>query len=267
MIFPGANRALNVSLSSSDALSSSNSKGLEATVLSPKLKKRSPTAQAGRSRVLTGVKPTGDIHLGNYYGAIKPAIELSKSPQHEVVLMCVDWHGLTNRSKILEAGTATPGLLAAFLALGFQMEGNALLLQSRFPEIMENAWYLSCVTAVGMLERAHAFKDAVANGKEATGGLFYYPLLMASDIMSFDAEMVPVGKDQAQHLEYTSDIARLFNNATKHEVFYEPAALIQETPTLIGTDGERKMSKSYGNEIPMFGVPKEIEKNVVKLPL
>ena len=215
-----------------------------------------------RTRVLTGVKPTADLHVGNYSGAIKPCIEFSKSANHEVILMCVDWHGLTDRAKILEPGKNSLPMLAAFVAYGYQTGQNSLILQSDFPEIQEIAWYLSCATAVGLLERAHAYKDALANGKKPTAGLFYYPVLMTSDIVTFDAEVVPVGADQTQHLEYASDMAKLFNNAVGKEVFREPKPLNQETPLLMGTDGERKMSKSYDNYIPLFAPKKEVEKRI-----
>jgi tryptophanyl-tRNA synthetase len=230
-----------------------------------KAKKRPSTLEKGRKRILTGVQATGDMHLGNFYGAIRPSVELSRDPQNQVILLCADWHGLTNKAKIKEPGQKAPAIVAAYLALGFELKGNAIIRQSQFPQIMENAWYLSCVSAVGLLERAHAFKDAVANGKEATAGLFYYPVLMASDIMTFDAECVPVGKDQAQHLEYCSDMGKLFNNAVQSEVFHEPLAMIQETPLLVGIDGQRKMSKSYGNDIPLFATSKEVEKKIKEI--
>ena len=156
-------------------------------------------------------------------------------------------------------------MIATFLALGFETSRNSLLVQGDFPEIMENAWYLSCVASVGLLERATAFKDSVANGKDPTCGLFYYPILMASDIMSFDAELVPVGKDQAQHLEYASDLGKMFNNSMKKNVFKEAKALIQDTPLLPGIDGERKMSKSYNNYIPVFGDLKDAEKRIKEI--
>lgn len=215
-----------------------------------------------RTRILTGIKPTADLHLGNYFGAIKPCIEYSNNPNFEVILMCVDWHGLTDKKNILEPGKNTIPMLAAFLAFGFQPEHNSMILQSDFPQIQETSWYLSCVTAVGMLERAHAYKEALQSGKQPTGGLFYYPVLMASDILTFDSDIVPVGKDQAQHLEYASDIAKLFNNAIGKEVYREPKPFVQDTPLIIGTDGEKKMSKSYDNYIPMFGPKKDIEKRI-----
>jgi tryptophanyl-tRNA synthetase len=218
--------------------------------------------KSARKRVLTGIKPTGDLHLGNYAGAILPCINFSKDPQTEVLLFCADWHGLTDRSKMLEPGQSSLPLFATLLALGFHCEGNSLFLQSDFPEISEIAWYLGCASPVGLLERAHAYKDALASGKKPTCGLFNYPILMAADILTFDSEYVPVGKDQAQHLEYMSDMAKLFNNAVGKEVFKEAKPLIQDTPLLIGIDGEKKMSKSYDNHIPLFGDKKEIEKKI-----
>ena len=228
---------------------------------------RTPSAfrarsEDGRTRVLTGVKPTGSLHLGNYFGAIRPAIGLSRQPDNEVIFMCVDLHGLTNRAQIKEAGTHTYPLLAAYLALGFELSGNAIILQSDFPEILEIAWMLSCVTNLGLLERAHAYKEAVQSGKDPTCGLFYYPVLMASDILTFDASVVPVGKDQLQHLEYAADMAGYFNASVGHEVFVKPKPVVQEVPLLVGIDGERKMGKSYNNDIPIFGDAKAIEKRI-----
>ncbi len=219
-----------------------------------------------RQRVLTGIKPTGDLHLGNYAGALKPCIELSQDKTSEVFLMCAVWHGLTDRAKIMEPSTSTLPIVAAILALGFQHQENVLFLQSDFPQIVELSWYLSCVSVVGLLERAHAYKDAVANGKEATAGLFNYPILMSSDILTFDSDIVPVGKDQSQHLEYASDMAKYLNNAVKTPVLKEPKAKVSaDAPLLIGTDGERKMSKSYGNTIPLFATKKELEKRVKEI--
>jgi len=223
------------------------------------------TAKENKTRVLSGLKPTGDLHLGNYFGAIRPCVDFSQNSQYEVLLMVADWHGLTDKARIHEPGKQTLPILATFLALGFKTEGNTLFLQSDFPQIVENAWYLSCATAVGMLERAHAYKDALAAGKKPTGGLFFYPVLMASDILSFDSDVVPVGKDQAQHLEYMSDMGQLFNNAVGKPVFKEAKGLIQDLPSLVGIDGEKKMSKSYNNHIPIFAPKKEIEKRIKEI--
>jgi tryptophanyl-tRNA synthetase len=176
--------------------------------------------------------------------------------------MCVDLHALTNKAQIREAGQYTMPLLAAYLALGFETSRNAIILQSDFPQILTISWFLSCVTHVGLLERAHAYKDALASGKAPTCGLFYYPVLMASDILTFGAEQIPVGKDQAQHIEYASDMAGYFNTAVGRDVFVKPRAVVQDQPLMPGIDGERKMSKSYNNEIPMFGDQKIIEKRI-----
>lgn len=219
----------------------------------------------GKKRFLTGIKPSGEVHIGNYFGAIKPCIDISNNKESEVILMCVDWHGLTNKSEIFLPGKLSHSLIAIYLALGFNVNENSIILQSDFPQIQENAWYLSCASAAGLLERSHAYKDAVANGKFATAGLLFYPSLMSADILTFDGQFVPVGKDQAQHLEYASDMAKLFNNLVGVNVFLEPQAIIQSEPALVGIDGERKMSKSYNNTIPIFMTKKELEKRVKEI--
>ncbi|APJ04168.1 tryptophan--tRNA ligase [Silvanigrella aquatica] len=225
----------------------------------------SPKTLGDRKRFLTGIKPSGDVHIGNYFGAIKPCIDLSKDVQNEVILMCADWHGLTNRAEIMRPGQLSHPLIALLLALGYNIKENSIILQSDFPQIQENSWYLSCATAAGLLERSHAYKDAIANGKVPTASLLFYPSLMSSDIITFDSQFVPVGKDQAQHLEYASDMAKLFNNLVGVDVYIAPQGVIQETPTLIGTDGERKMSKSYNNILPVFATKKELEKCVKEI--
>jgi len=224
-----------------------------------------PTTLADRRRILTGVKPTGILHLGNYYGAILPSVNLSLMAQNEVILLCADWHGLTNRQKIKESGQNTASIVAAYLALGFNSTTNSIVVQSQIPEIIENMWYLSCVTNVGQLERAHAYKEAISQGLDPNSGLFTYPVLMASDILSFDAQDVPVGKDQAQHLEYASDMAKSFNAAVGQSIFYSATPIIQEMPLLVGTDGQNKMSKSRNNTISLFGPKKEIEKSIKEI--
>lgn len=217
-----------------------------------------------KKRFLTGIKPTGEIHLGNYYGAIAPAIEASHNPEYEVLLVCVDWHGLTNRVEMLMPGHLTHKLISVYLALGFNLKNNSVILQSDFKEIQENAWYLGCSSSSGLLERAHAYKDALANGKESSCGLLNYPLLMSADIVTFDAEVVPVGKDQLQHLEYASDMVKSFHHLTQKQVYTEPTPKIEDIPILVGADG-RKMSKSYNNVIPLFGTHSEIEKRVKEI--
>lgn len=217
-----------------------------------------------RKRFLTGMKPTGEFHLGNYYGAIGPAVALSQDPNNEVLLLCVDWHGLTNQSQMLVPGHLTHKIISVYLALGFNLARNAVILQSDFKEIHENAWYLGCASSSGLLERAHAYKDALANGKESSCGLLFYPLLMSSDIITFGAEIVPVGKDQLQHIEYASDMVRSFHHVVQQKVYVEPQPKLEDIPTLVGTDG-RKMSKSYHNVIPVFGTKAEIEKSVKEI--
>jgi tryptophanyl-tRNA synthetase len=218
-----------------------------------------------QKRVLTGLKPTGEIHVGNYFGALKPCLQMSQDPEYEVILMCADWHGLTNKNAVLLPGESSHKMLALCLALDFDFKKNSLILQSDFKQIQENSWYFSCATAAGLLERSHAYKDALAHGKSATAGLLFYPLLMAADIVTFDAQWVPVGKDQLQHLEYASDVIKLFNNLVSTDVFVQPQPLIQNVPSLLGTDGVRKMSKSHHNVIPLFASRKEIEKKVKEI--
>ena len=229
------------------------------------INKKTQKTLGEKKRFLTGVKPTGEVHIGNYFGAIKPCVDLSNQSDSEVILMCVDWHGLTNKAEIFRPGELSHSLMAIYLALGFNYKDNSIILQSDFAQIQENSWYLSCATAAGMLERSHAYKDAIANGKSPTAGLLFYPSLMASDILTFDSQCVPVGKDQAQHLEYASDMAKYFNNLVGVDVYIDPKAIIQETPTLVGVDGERKMSKSYNNTIPVFASKKELEKKVKEI--
>ena len=221
--------------------------------------------QVKKKRFLTGFKPTGHIHLGNYFGAIKPAVELSHNSDYEVILMIANWHGLADRKNIFSPAKHTKETLATFLALGFDVKNNSIIVQSDFSEILEIQWYLSSVATVGLLERAHAYKDAIQNGKTPSIALFNYPILMAADILTFESEFVPIGKDQSQHLEYASDLAKSFNNQTQSKTFLEPKAIIQDTPILIGTDGTRKMSKSYKNEIPIFCDEKELEKRIKEI--
>jgi tryptophanyl-tRNA synthetase len=218
-----------------------------------------------KDKVLTGIKPTGELHLGNYIGSLLPIIEFSKDSSKDVILMSADWHALTDKKRIREASSYALKAIAAFLCLGYHIEEQSIILQSDFPEILEIQWFLSTASGVGLLERAHAYKDALQNGKESTIALFNYPVLMAADILTFDSQYVPVGKDQLQHLEYASDMAKSFNFLVGSSVFTEPKPLLQDTPLLMGIDGVRKMSKSYQNEIPLFAPLKEIEKKVKEI--
>jgi tryptophanyl-tRNA synthetase len=213
------------------------------------------------TRVLTGIQSSGRPHLGNVLGAIIPAIRLSQQDQNESFFFIADLHSLTT---IRDARTRTENVravAAAWLAFGFDTTKNFLYRQSRIPEVCELTWYLNCFTPYPMLANAHSFKDKADRLAEVNAGLFTYPVLMAADILLYDAEVVPVGKDQKQHLEITRDIASSFNNLYG-ETFVVPEARIEEhVMTIPGTDGQ-KMSKSYGNTIDIFASEKELLKQV-----
>src|SRR3989344_5921984 len=197
--------------------------------------------------VLTGIQPSGQLHVGNYFGTIVPLVGL-QGEEREVRAMIADQHALTTVRD----------------AAGLK-DDVALFRQSDVPEHAELAWYLSCLTTVPYLMRAHSYKDAVAKGVEPSAGTFYYPLLMAADILAEDSDLVPVGKDQQQHIEFTRDFAQKFNNAYG-ETFKMPEGLISEdVGTVPGTDG-RKMSKSYGNVIPLLATRDELAKSGMTLP-
>ncbi len=219
------------------------------------------------ARILTGIQSSGKPHLGNLLGAIIPAIRLSEDPKNESFFFIADLHSLTT---IREAGLRTDNVnavAAAWLAFGFDVEKNYFYRQSRIPEVCELAWYLSCFTPFPMLENAHSYKDKSEKlGKSyVTAGLFTYPVLMAADILLYDAHFVPVGKDQQQHLEITRDIAEKINHQYQQEIFVVPAAKIDEqVMTIPGTDGQ-KMSKSYNNYIDIFLPEKELKKQVMSI--
>ena len=224
-------------------------------------------------KVLTGITTSGTPHLGNLVGAIKPAIESSKDKSTSSFLFLADYHSLIkSQDPILTHGSSFE-IAAAWLACGLKPDVVTFYRQSDVPEIMELAWILSCVTAKGLMNRAHAYKAAVAiNGEQGISdldkgvfmGLFNYPVLMAADILAFNADIVPVGNDQKQHIEMTRDIAARFNHLYG-EVFKLPEALIsQSTGILPGIDGQ-KMSKSYNNIIPIFLEEKALLKMVRKI--
>jgi tryptophanyl-tRNA synthetase len=213
------------------------------------------------ARILTGIQSSGRPHLGNLLGAIIPAIELSKKPGNESFFFIADLHSLTT---IKDAQTRTENVravAAAWLAFGFDIEKNFLYRQSRIPEVCELTWYLNCMTPFPMLANAHSFKDKSERLADVNAGLFTYPVLMAADIILYDAHFVPVGKDQRQHVEIARDIASNFNTAYG-ETFVVPEAKIEENVmTIPGTDGN-KMSKSYGNIIDIFLPEKELLKQI-----
>lgn len=216
------------------------------------------------ARVLTGIQSSGRQHLGNILGAIRPAIAMSNDPKNEAYLFIADLHSLTT---VKDAQVRKDNLLAtaaAWLACGLDPEKVVFYAQSDLPECTELTWYLNCFTPYPMLANAHSFKDKSDNLSDVNAGLFDYPVLMASDILLYDAHIVPVGKDQKQHLEITRDLASTFNHRYG-ETFVVPEASISESVmTIPGTDG-RKMSKSYGNVIDVFLPKKQLKKQVMSI--
>ena len=213
------------------------------------------------SRILTGIQSTGRPHLGNLLGAILPAIELSKNPANESLYFIADLHSLTTVRDPALLRANTYAVAAAWLACGFDTEKNLFYRQSDVPQVTELTWYLSCFTPYPMLANAHSFKDKSDKLSDVNAGLFTYPVLMAADILLYDAEVVPVGKDQIQHLEIARDIAKAFNNRYG-DTLVEPQARVEaELMTIPGLDGQ-KMSKSYGNIIDVFAPEKELLKTV-----
>ncbi|OUJ73985.1 tryptophan--tRNA ligase [Hymenobacter crusticola] len=213
------------------------------------------------SRILTGIQSTGRPHLGNLLGAIVPAVELSKSSTNESLLFIADLHSLTQVRDAETLRQNTYAVAASWLACGFDTEKNLFYRQSDVPQVTELTWYLSCFTPYPMLANAHSFKDKSDRLSDVNAGLFTYPVLMAADILLYDAEVVPVGKDQIQHLEIARDIASAFNNRYG-ETFVLPQARVDaELMTIPGLDGQ-KMSKSYGNIIDIFAEEKALLKTI-----
>jgi tryptophanyl-tRNA synthetase len=200
-------------------------------------------------RVLSGIQPSGNLHLGNYFGMMKRMIEYQKN--HELFCFIVNLHALTSVFDAAKLRRQTCEAVKDFIALGLDPEKSIFWVQSDVPEVTELTWFLSNVTGMGLLERSHSYKDKLAKGIPASTGLFTYPVLMAADILGYGANLVPVGKDQKQHLEIARDIAIRFNN-TYGETFVIPEPDIEdELATIPGLDGQ-KMSKSYGNTIEIF---------------
>jgi tryptophanyl-tRNA synthetase len=214
-------------------------------------------------RVLTGIQSTGMPHLGNVLGAMLPAIKMSNDPQKEAFLFIADLHAFTTIRNPEELRNNTYSVAAAWLALGFDIEKNVLFRQSDITEVTELTWYLNCLAPYPMLANAHSFKDRQNRLAEVNGGLFTYPVLMAADILLYDANVVPVGKDQKQHLEITRDLASALNRQYGDDLLVVPEASIDENVQIIpGTDGQ-KMSKSYNNYLGIFLPEKELKKQVM----
>ncbi|MCY7349702.1 MAG: tryptophan--tRNA ligase [Cytophagaceae bacterium] len=215
------------------------------------------------SRILTGIQPSGRPHLGNLLGAILPAIQLSQDPANESFFFIADLHSLITIKNAEERRQNTYAVAAAWLACGFDTSRNVFWRQSRVPEHTELAWYLNCFTPFPMLVNATSFKDKSEQLSDVNAGLFMYPVLQAADILLYDANLVPVGKDQKQHLEMTRDIAASVNHQYETEILVLPEARIDEqVMTIPGLDG-RKMSKSLNNYIDVFLPEKELRKQVM----
>ncbi len=213
-------------------------------------------------RILSGIQPTGTLHLGNYFGMMKPSIALQE--KGECYYFIADYHALTSVHDPTELRDNVRGVALDFLACGLDPARSCFFRQSDVPEVTELTWILSTLTPMGLLERATSYKDKVSRGLDASHGLFAYPVLMAADILLYDSDAVPVGKDQKQHLEMTRDIAQKFNDRYG-ETFKLPEPLIgEEAGTVPGTDGQ-KMSKSYGNTLEIFAEEKILRKKVMAL--
>lgn len=213
-------------------------------------------------RILSGLQPSGRLHLGNYFGMMEPALRLQD--EGEAFYFIADFHSLTTIHDAKALRENVLNLAIDFLACGLDPAKSVFFRQSDVPEVCELSWILSTVTPMGLLERAHSYKDKVARGLEATHGLFTYPVLMAADILIYDSDIVPVGKDQKQHLEITRDLALKINN-TYGEILKVPEPRIKEDTAVVpGTDGQ-KMSKSYGNVLAIFEEEKALRKKVMSI--
>lgn len=224
-------------------------------------------------RVLTGVTTTGIPHLGNYVGAIRPAIRAAQESGVQSYLFLANYHGIIKCHDPAMIDESTCAVAATWLACGLDTERTVFYRQSDIPEILELNWILTCITAKGLMNRAHAYKAAVDKNLaenqdpdfEIEMGLYSYPILMSADILMFKAHSIPVGRDQIQHVEMARDIAQRFNHRFGREIFVLPEAAVDENvQLLVGLDG-RKMSKSYGNTIPLFQTPKQRQKAVNKI--
>lgn len=213
-------------------------------------------------RILSGIQPSGKLHIGNYFGMMKPALELQE--QGEAFLFIADYHALTTVHDASALRQQVSDVALDFLAAGLDPEKTAFYRQSDVPEVQELSWLLSIITPMGLLERCHSYKDKLAKGFAASHGLFAYPVLMSADILIVQSNLVPVGRDQKQHLEVARDLAIKFNNQFG-EVFTIPEPSIRDSVAVVpGVDGQ-KMSKSYDNTLEIFGDPKALKKRVMKI--
>jgi tryptophanyl-tRNA synthetase len=213
-------------------------------------------------RVLSGVQSSGKLHLGNYLGAMKQHIELQH--EHECFFFIANLHSLTTIRDAERMRALTRDVALDYLALGLDPDKALFFRQSDVPEVTELTWILATVTGRGLMERAHSYKDKVAKGIEPSMGLMIYPILMAADILIYRSNLVPVGRDQVQHIEMTQDMAGYFNNRFGREVLVRPEAKLNEAAVVPGIDGQ-KMSKSYGNAIDLFDTPKNVRKRIMSI--
>ena len=213
-------------------------------------------------RLLTGIQPSGDLHIGNYFGSIKPMIDEQKS--HEIFAFIANYHAMTTVNDGERLKTLTMQAATDFLALGMDPQKSTFWVQSDVKEVLELYWILSSFTPTGLLERAHSYKDKTARGFATNHSLFSYPVLMAADILLFSPDIVPVGKDQIQHVEIARDIAIKFNNHYGDILKLPTYRVDENVATVPGTDGQ-KMSKSYGNTINIFGQEKAQQKTIKKI--
>jgi tryptophanyl-tRNA synthetase len=215
-------------------------------------------------RYLSGIQPSGQLHLGNYFGAIREHI-LSQNPKNEGFFFIANYHALTTEKNPQKIRQYTREVAATYLALGLNPKESVLFLQSDVPQVHELAWYLSCVFPVSRLELQPSYKDKIAKGLSPFHGLFAYPILMAADILIYDSECVPVGKDQLPHIDLARDVAQRFNTTFSAELLKIPSAQVREEVAVVpGIDGE-KMSKSYGNDIAIFLEGKALKKRVMSI--
>jgi tryptophanyl-tRNA synthetase len=211
-------------------------------------------------RVLSGIQPSGELHIGNYFGAIRQYVKMQE--EHECFFFVANYHALTSLRDGPRLRELSVNIAADYIALGISPDKAAIFLQSDLPEVTELTWLLTCVTPMGLLQRCHAYKDKIAQGVPADHGLFAYPVLMAADIVIHQAQLVPVGQDQKQHVEVARDIAERFNSVYG-EVFRLPEPyILPEVAVVPGVDG-RKMSKSYGNTIGMFEPEKSLKTKIM----
>lgn len=214
--------------------------------------------------MLSGIKPTGRPHIGNYFGMMKQLIDLQNTNQYQNMFFVADYHALNTIFDKDVMSSNMIDIVIDYLAIGFDPKKSTIFKQSDVSEHTELAWIFDTITTMPYLQRAHAYKDAESKGKEISVGVFNYPMLMASDILLYDTKLVPVGQDQKQHVEYARDTAEKFNRIYKEEIFVMPEEKIIES-VVFGTDGQ-KMSKSYNNTIPLFATLDEIKKAVMSIP-